>query len=214
MLEQQQDKLVNALQELYDRNLKRIAWPGPPLNKTAKGIPLTHDILDALGMLKLDDQGNFETFEEDTDALRKKMIIKEEEHAYPTPNPTQCEFSPISPPFDNYPSRPFAGEKGPPGSRFQPTPPTQSPDDDSVMTFPDSSVTLGTSMNLDPTPLQSPAQTWIHTGPRYVPEVDYNYDVGLYNGMGVMQQKANPCLPMSPWNDEDMSSLGLNHIIS
>ena len=214
MLEQQQDKLVNALQELYDRTLKRKAWPGPPLNKTAKGIPLTHDILDGLGLLKLDDQGNYETFEEDTDVLRKKMIIKEEEHAYPTPTTTQSEFSPISPNFEPYASRPFAGEKGPSVPRFNPTPPMQSPDDDTAMTFPESSLSIGAGMNLDPTSLQSPSQTWMQTASRYVPEMDYNYDVGLYNGMGVMQQKANPCLPMSSWNDEEIGPLGLNHIIS
>ena len=213
MLEQQQDKLVNALQELYDRNLKQKAWPGPPLNKTAKGIPLTHDILEALGLLKLDDQGNGETFEEDTEVLRRKMIIKEEEHAYPTPTTTQSEFSPISPRFEPFLSRPFAGDKAPPATRFQPTPPMQSPEEDTSMTFPESSLNMGTGMNLEATSLQSPSQTWMQAA-RYVPEMDYNYDVALYNGMAAMQQKANPCLPMSAWNDEDIGSLGLNHIIS
>ena len=214
MLEQQQDKLVNALQELYDRNLKRKAWPGPPLQKTAKGIPLTHDILDRLGLLKLDDQGSYETFEEDTDVLRQKMIIKEEEHAYPTPTTTQSEFSPVSPNFEPFISRPFAGEKANPVTRFQPTPPMHSPEEDTPMTFPESSLNMGTSMNLDPTSLQPPSQTWMSSASRYVPEMDYSYDV-LYNGMGVMQPKTNPCLPMSSWNDDDMGSLGgLNHMIS
>lgn len=214
MLEQQQDKLVNALQELYERSVRGKPWLGPPLQTTAKGIPLTHDILDRLGLLKLDDQGNRETFEEDTDVLRQKMIIKEEEHAYPTPTTTQSEFSPVSPNFEPFVSRPFAGEKAPPATRFQPTPPMHSPEEDTSMTFPESSLSMGTSMNLDPGPLQSPCQTWMQTASRYVPEIDYNYDVALYNGMGVMQQKANPCLPMSAWNDEDIGSLGLNRIIS
>ena len=216
MLEQQQEKLVNALQELYERNVNRKPWMGPPLQKTAKGIPLTHDILDRLGLLKLDDQGNYETFEEDTDVLRQKMMIKEEEHAsYPTPNTTQSEFSPVSPNFESFVSRPFAGEKAPPATRFQPTPPMQSPEEDTAMTFPDSSMSLGTSMSLDPTSLPSASQTWIQTASRYVPEMEYNYDVALsYNGMGVMQQKANPCLPMSAWNDDDINSMGLGHIMS
>lgn len=214
MLEQQQDKLVNALQDLYDRNLRRKYWPGAPLRKTAKGIPLTHDILDRLGLLKLDDQGNYETFEEDTDVLRRKMIIKEEEHAYPTPTTTQSEFSPVSPNFEPFISRPFAGEKAPPATRFQPTPPMHSPDEDTSMTFPESSMSIGTSMNMDPGSLQSPSQPWMQTASRFVPEMDYGYDVALYNGMGVMQQKTNPCLPMSSWNDEDIGSLGLNHMIS
>ena len=221
MLEQQQDKLVNALQELYDRSINRRAWPGPALQKNAKGIPLTHDILERLGMLKLDDQGNFETFEEDTDVLRQKMIIKEEEHAYPTPTTTQSEFSPVSPNFEPFISRPFAGEKAPPATRFQPTPPMQSPEEDALMTFPESSLNMGPSMNLDPASLQSTSQPWMPSAPRYVTDMEYNYDIPLaYNRLGgVHAQKgnpclANPCLPMSAWNDDDINSLGLNHIIS
>ena len=216
MLEQQQDKLVNALQDLYDRNLNRKAWPGPPLHKTAKGIPLTHDILDRLGLLKLDDHGNYETFEEDTDILRQKMATKEEEPAYPTPTTTQSEFSPVSPNFEPFVSRPFAGEKGLAATRFQPTPPMHSPEEDTAMTFPESTLSLGTSMNLDPSSLQSPSQTWMPTASRYAPGMDYNYDVALSygGGMGLMPQKANPCLPMSAWNDDDISSLGLGPVIS
>ena len=216
MLEQQQDKLVNALQELYDRNLNRKPWPGPPLQKTAKGIPLTHDILDRLGLLKLDDQGNYERFEEDTDVLRQKMIFKEEEPAYPTPTTTQSEFSPVSPNFEPFISRPFAGEKALTATRFQPTPPMQSPEEDMSMTFPESSLAMGTSINLDPTSLQSPSQPWIRSASRYMPEMDYSYDVALsYNGMGLMEQKANPCLPMSAWNDDDsIGPLGLGPVLS
>lgn len=212
MLEQQQDKLVNALQELYDRNLNRKGWPGPPLHTTAKGIPLTHDILDRLGLLKLDDQGNYERFEEDTDALRRKMAMKEEEPAYPTPNTTQSEFSPVSPNFEPYVSRPFVGENGHVAPRFQPTPPMHSPEEEMVMTFPESSpLGLATSMNIDPSSLQSPRQPWIQTASRYAAGMDYNYEVPLsYAGMGLMPQKANPCLPMSQWIDDDMSSLGLD----
>lgn len=213
MLEQQQDKLVNALQELYDRNLNRRAWPGPPLQKTAKGIPLTHDILDRLGLLKLDDQGNYETFEEDTDVLRQKMVIKEEEQAYPTPNTTKSDFSPVSPDFEPFVSRPF--EKALSATQFQPSPPMHSPEEDRSMTFPESSLNLGTSMNLNPASLQSPSQTWMQSASRYVPDMDYNYGVALsYNGMGLMQPKGNPCLPMSAWNDDDIGPLGLDPVLS
>ncbi|CAF9924699.1 hypothetical protein IMSHALPRED_006269 [Imshaugia aleurites] len=211
MLEQQQDKLVNALQELYDRNLNGRAWPGPPLQKTVKGIPLTHDILDRLGLLKLDDQGNYETFEEDTNVLRQKMI-KEEEHAYPTPNTSKSDFSPVSPNFESFISRPFASDKVLPVRLFQPTPPMHSPKEDSSMTFTESTLDLGTSMNLDPVSLQAPCQTWMQSTSRYMPEMDYNYDVALsYNGMGLMQAKDSPCLPMY---DDDMGPLGLGSISS
>ena len=207
MLQQQQDKLVNALQELYERNVNRKGWPGPPLQKTTKGIPLTHDILERLGLLKLDDQGNYEMFEEDTDLLRQKMIIKEEEHAYPTPNATQSEFSPASSNYEPYASRAFTGENALPARQFQPTPPMQSPEEDTSMAFPESSLNMGTSMNLDPVSLQSPSQRWMQSASSYMPEMDYNFNVGLsYDGMG---QQANPCLPMSVWNDEEITGLGL-----
>ena len=214
MLEQQQDKLVNALQELYDRNLNRRPWPGPPLQKTAKGIPLTHDILDRLGLLKLDDQGNYDTFEEDTDALRQKMMVKEEEHAYPTPKTTKSEFSPVSPNFDSFMSRPF--EKAFSATHYQPTPPMQSPEEDSPMTFPETSLNLAPSLGLDPASLQAPCQSWIQSSSRYVSDIDYNYNAALaYNGMGLMQPKGNPCLPMSAWNDDDgIGSLGLDPVLS
>ena len=212
MLEQQQDKLVNALQELYDRNLKRKAWTGPPLNKTSKGIPLTHDILNALGMLKLDDQGNCERFEENPDVLRNKMIIKEED-AYPTPTMIQGEYTPFGDNFEPYASMPFSGEKGPPGPRYTLTPPMQSPEADMAMNFPESSsMNVGTGISLGPTSLQQPSQAWTPTGSRYGPEMEYTYDVSpLYSGMNVMEQKGGPCLPL-PWEpDED---IGFNSLSS
>ena len=215
MLEQQQEKLVNALQDMYHRSLKKKAWPGPALQTTAKGNPLTHDILERLGLLKLDDQGGFEAFEEDADVLRQKMIIKEEEHAYPTPTTTQSEFSPVSPDFENFVSRPLAGGKAPGASRFQMTPPMHSPDEDTPMTFPEAALSMGSSMNLDGTSLRAPGQPWLPNGSHFVPDMNYNYDVALsYNGMGVMQHKANPCLPMSAWNDDEIGALGLGPIIS
>lgn len=216
MLEQQQDKLVNALQDLYDRNLKRTAWPGLPLEKTAKGIPLTHDILERLGHLNLDEHGSkYEPFEEDTDVLRRKMAIKEEEPAYPTPITTQSEFSSVSPNFEPFLSRPFAGERGHTAPQFQPTPPMHSPDEDTAMTFPESSLSMAPSMHLDQGSLQSPCQSWISTAARYGPTMDFNnYEVPLpYGGIGLMSQKTNPCLPMS-WSEDDLSSLVNGQAIS
>ena len=193
MLEQQQEKLVSALQLLYDHNLKGTRWPGRPLHKTSKGIPLTHDILDRLGLLKLDEQGNHEVFEENPDVLRQQMIIKEEELAYPTPNTIHSEFSPTGAEFERFVSRPFAGEKVLAKTRFQPTPPMCSPEDDTSMTFPESSLNIGSSMNFDPSPLPSSSQTWLQPTSRLVPDMNYNnYDPGLaYNGI------SDPCLPVS-----------------
>ena len=217
MLEQQQEKLVNALQDLYHRSVKKTGWPGPALRATTTGIPLTHDILERLGLLKLDDQGHYETFEENVDVLRNRMI-KEEELAYPTPTTTQSEFSPVNSTFEAFVQRPLASGKARSGTGYQLTPPMHSPEEDTSMTFPESALTMGSSMNLDGPSLRSPGPPWLpNVPPQFVPEMGYNYDVlSSYHRMGLMEQKVvNPCLPVVPqWNDEEIGALGLGPIIS
>lgn len=60
MLEQQQAQLVTGLQELYKRMQNGESWPGSPLKESSNGHPLTHDILERLGALKVKhDSNNF-----------------------------------------------------------------------------------------------------------------------------------------------------------
>ncbi|KAI9680830.1 MAG: hypothetical protein M1817_004270 [Caeruleum heppii] len=59
MLEQQQVQLVVGLRELYQRTKNGAAWNGPPLADTENGHPLTHDILEGLGILDLARLGDF-----------------------------------------------------------------------------------------------------------------------------------------------------------
>lgn len=75
MLEQQQERLVSALQEMYRRARKGESWPGQKLAET-NGAPLTHDILAGLGLLesKNDGSGEIETFEEDFEKMQSKLI--------------------------------------------------------------------------------------------------------------------------------------------
>ncbi|KAI9830199.1 MAG: hypothetical protein M1826_005001 [Phylliscum demangeonii] len=74
MLEQQQGQLVDGLQELYRRALAGEAWDGGPLRDGASfGRPLTHDILGRLGVLKPDRRGSADVFEEDGDALQRRL---------------------------------------------------------------------------------------------------------------------------------------------
>lgn len=210
MLEGQQEKLVNALRELYVRNLNHKGWPGPALQTSSKGFPLTHDILERLGLLRLDDHGDCEAFEDDPEKLRRRMMIKDEEHAFPTPSTTQSEFSPIhTPSTDSFPSRLFTKDKVPP-VHFQPTP-IHSPEEEVTTSFSDGPLGTDTAMCMDSAPLQIPQQTWMQSTANYVGAMDFlPYDVtGSYSSMGGMEQKANPCLPMA-WMDDELGPMGLH----
>ncbi|MCJ1226344.1 hypothetical protein MMC12_002994 [Toensbergia leucococca] len=74
MLEQQQIQLVNGLQILYKQNVTGERWSGAPLKDSFKGHPLTHDILEKLGVLKLDAHANFGGFEDDLDTMQQRLI--------------------------------------------------------------------------------------------------------------------------------------------
>lgn len=164
MLEQQQEKLVNATRELYTRAVDGGRWPGQPLQVTPKGYPLTHDILERLGLLKLGSQDDG-TFEEDTEILRQKMmIIKQEENPYSTPTTTQSELSPVDSPNYELTSRSFVD--GMPRTPFQPTPPI-SPEEQESMIFPVNGLGIDTSMCMESTSIQA-CQAWIPSTSTYV----------------------------------------------
>lgn len=164
MLEQQQEKLVNATRDLYIRAVKGETWPGAPLQATTKGYPLTHDILERLGLLKLGPQDEG-AFEEDTERLRQNMIrtIKQEENQYPTPTTVQSDFSPAeSPIYDMTPNSFDAMPRTP----FQPTPPI-SPEEQGSMMFPANGLGICTSMGMENTSIR-PCSAWIPSASRYV----------------------------------------------
>lgn len=109
MLEKQQQQLVGGLQVLYDIAINEQGWKGAPLKKSNNGYPLTHDILERLRVLKTDSDMDIERgFEEDLEALRKRLAAKGDELArkdstdsdyhsqtlYPDPpSPTDLQFS-------------------------------------------------------------------------------------------------------------------------
>ncbi|KAF2144734.1 uncharacterized protein K452DRAFT_285054 [Aplosporella prunicola CBS 121167] len=74
MLEQQQGQLVAGIRELYRRLNTGEGWPGSPLAEHPGGHPLTHDILQRLGLL----QQNSEQFEEDPTRLEKRLREEED----------------------------------------------------------------------------------------------------------------------------------------
>ncbi|MCJ1308654.1 hypothetical protein MMC25_002307 [Agyrium rufum] len=73
MLEQQQSQLVNGLQELYSLVVAGQTWPGPLLDESTNGRPLTHDILSNLGVLHNDSSNSSEIFEEDLELLQARL---------------------------------------------------------------------------------------------------------------------------------------------
>lgn len=76
MLEQQQAQLVAGLRELYRRLNAGEDWPGSALADAANGQPLTHDILERLDLLHMqtENHGVTDGFEEDTDAMQRRLI--------------------------------------------------------------------------------------------------------------------------------------------
>lgn len=73
MLEQQQLQLINGLQELYRRAASGQGWEGPLLTEHGGGRPLTHDILNSLGVLHQEPNSPSESFE-DLDIMQHRII--------------------------------------------------------------------------------------------------------------------------------------------
>lgn len=54
MLERQQSQLIAGIQSVYQMMKNGESWPGPPLDHDAYGQPLTHKMLEGLGILGSD----------------------------------------------------------------------------------------------------------------------------------------------------------------
>ncbi|KAL9118559.1 MAG: hypothetical protein Q9187_004894, partial [Circinaria calcarea] len=74
MLEQQQIQLVNGLHELYKRATASQGWDGPLLSDGGHGRPLTHDILDSLGVLHHENINGCGNLEDDLDIMQHRLI--------------------------------------------------------------------------------------------------------------------------------------------
>lgn len=73
LLEIQQQQLVKGIQKLYQYTTEGTAWIGAPLKETNDGRPLTHDILERLGVMEPDDLTPRHAFEADLEALQQKL---------------------------------------------------------------------------------------------------------------------------------------------
>ncbi|KAK2812176.1 hypothetical protein FQN50_001533 [Emmonsiellopsis sp. PD_5] len=79
-LERQQKQLVKGLQTLYDIVNNGGEFPGGPLEKHVEGLhPYTHDILERLGALKLDEDDDEGPFEEDLNRLDQSLMNRRQQ---------------------------------------------------------------------------------------------------------------------------------------
>jgi len=77
MLEQQQSQLVAGLREMYTSLVKSGRWPGSSL-KEHDGFPLTHDILERLGVLHMTGENPVgpENFEDNLEVLQARLMAE------------------------------------------------------------------------------------------------------------------------------------------
>lgn len=107
MLESNHALVVKGLQLLYKHCVKNEGFPGEPLAGNADGYPLTHAILDRLGLIKQAEE-NPEDFEEESEDLQylKYMSTNSAESATTDPSPEPATppepassiCSPVDPP--------------------------------------------------------------------------------------------------------------------
>lgn len=212
MLEQQQLQLVNGLQELYERLVNDQGWKGSPLENSNNGHPLTHDILDRLGALKLDSQISYEVFEDNVDAMRKRLLA---DGALPMqrPSSTDSEYNQSQTSFAE-PSSPklLFNEPLQTFNQFPPTPPSQSPQVQSSLDTHHLPTSIKMETGMDSDVLQFQPNPWIHTPLIYDEPMDFLpfNAASAYENMRSLQRGANPCLPMSNWIEDDLGAFEMN----
>lgn len=213
MLEQQQTQLVNGLRELYQRALDSDNWVGMPLKRAPNGFPLTHDILERMGALKIDASDDYEPFEDDFEALQRKAYARD--HEVMSPRSSTFESRPSSKRTSRNPTF-VPNDTVLPNIQFPPTPPDQSPTEPTAATF-DTPFGTDTPMSMDSVNIHGMPgpHGWLQS-PEVDAEMDFlNLDVtAAYTNMGLMEQKVNPCLSMSAYHDDELGGFGLSSMLS
>ena len=227
MLEQQQMQLVNGLQELYKRSVCGQSWIGPVLQDLGTGPPLTHDILESLGVLKQYTRSDVGGFEDDLEVLQRKLIAggasfeQQQDSPETEPDTSPIQMSPIQMSFfESLPQKNVFNDSFMPSQ--MPTPPVQSPQPRSMMTSyldtqlpPEMAQTLYTSpqkmTSMNPGVLQHP-QTWAGAPTIYDDSMDfqqYDRSVNFVNVKLEQQQRPvamgdNPSnLAFPDWSEDD-----------
>ncbi|KAJ5226263.1 hypothetical protein N7468_007488 [Penicillium chermesinum] len=104
MLESHHSLVVKALQKLYKFCVNNEGFPGEPLAEAPDGHPLTHAILDRLGLIKQAEE-NADELDEDTEDLRYLRLLSTSTECSATAEPSP---EPVTPPEPSPASLPGA----------------------------------------------------------------------------------------------------------
>ncbi len=199
MLEQQQTQIIHSLRELYERVINNKSWPGLPLEKSANGYPLTHDILERLGSLHVEGVSDpTRMFQDDFGELERLARIKMEdtnlegdELISPMMSRRGSDMgarnpSHVGPPFHapTYPVQLLSAS-------LLPTPPLQSPQEQPLMSYPTTNTGISPSLR---------AQS---TDQMYTPQFGENISNPafesplIYGGFDFMQEASNGPMVMN-----------------
>lgn len=96
MLESHHSLVVKALQKLYKHCINKEPFPGDPLVETADGHPLTHAILDRLGLIKQAEE-NPEELDEDSEDLQYLRFLSTSTDSSATSDPSPEPATPPEP---------------------------------------------------------------------------------------------------------------------
>ncbi|PLB48150.1 hypothetical protein P170DRAFT_361296 [Aspergillus steynii IBT 23096] len=100
MLESHHSLVVKALQRLYKLCINKEDFPGEPLAEAPDGYPLTHTILDRLGLIKQAEE-NPEEPDEDTEDLQYLRFLSTSTGCSPTTDPSPEPATPPEPSSSN-----------------------------------------------------------------------------------------------------------------
>ena len=206
MLEQQQQQLVNGLQELYAMVISNRGWEGSPLKESIDGHHLTHDILERLGALNIDSNLEHEGFEEDLDALRQKLSPKRIES--PRNGSLDSEYQHPGQIHDATPPQHYFNDSFSSIAQFPPPPPVQNTPKrgQASMNYIDAASHLSSETGLDSSTSHPPRPVWAQPPAVY----DHNLDFLRFNpssnfdALDAIQERVSPCLPISPWLDDEL----------
>lgn len=217
MLEQQQQQLVGGLQVLYDIVINEQGWKGAPLKKSRNGYPLTHDILERLRILKTDsDMGIEEGFEEDLEALRKRLAARGDGLAQI--DSTDSDYHSQTPYLDRHSPQDFFTDDVQLShlNHLPPTPPRQYVQNQRSTNHNNSAHQENSRRSLDLARLQpNQRSSWVvqHSeDPSYedpIEYVPYQHDQG-YPCHQNLPGPSNPRRLTSLWPDDNLIPFGLN----
>ena len=103
MLERQHAQLIAGLQKLYRRTQNGDGWPGPRLEDVNHGQPLTHKILEALGVLQIDEWEDSESVVYPWQGFEQQRQDNGWIYSETASPSTQAAFSPTSPAQTSFP---------------------------------------------------------------------------------------------------------------